>query len=368
MRAAIPFLPAALVAVAVLESGGVTRPTVALLAAVAALAVALAASVAAAPPPPAVVLALIGLLGLTLVSALWGSPGAALRAAPLLVLYAAAAYGAAWCARTGSLLPPLRVVLVAVAAAALADRALHPGARAARLTWPIGYADALGLVCAYAVLLCAAVRPVRPFWGLVATAATVLTASRSAVGALLLGLAVVAAARSAAARRALVVAVPAAAVALALAGPWLVHRFDRPQPDARNVSRLATLSGHGRTALWRDALAEGEAHPVLGGGAGTWHAYAVRRSGDPHRPRNAHSLELETFAELGVVGLIVLAGVLATLLVPAARAWREEPAVLALVAAWLAVSTVDWDWQIPAATLPVLIAAASVDRFSRSSR
>jgi hypothetical protein len=78
-------------------------------------------------------------------------------------------------------------------------------------------------------------------------------------------------------------------------------------------------------------------------------------------PANAHSLYLETFAELGLVGLALLL----TFLVLALR--RDSTL---LVAALAIVAAADWEWQLPAATLPALIAAGAAyeaPRLGRSS-
>jgi hypothetical protein len=156
-------------------------------------------------------------------------------------------------------------------------------------------------------------------------------------------------------------AVPLALAALPLAKP-LAERVAEPSPDARNASRLVDLSGHGRTALWHSAWREGAAHPLAGGGAGTWPRAYAAQSGSLSGPANAHSLELETLAELGVIGLGLLLAFLA-LSARAARAARAEPwapAALAVLAAWAVVSAVDWDWQLPAATLPAMLAAGAL--------
>ncbi len=77
---------------------------------------------------------------------------------------------------------------------------------------------------------------------------------------------------------------------------------------------------------------------------------------------DVHNLYLETLAELGLVGLLVLA---AALVVPLAGAVRRRHAPLIAVAAggygmWLVHAVYDWDWELPAATLPALICAGSV--------
>ncbi len=91
--------------------------------------------------------------------------------------------------------------------------------------------------------------------------------------------------------------------------PTLVSRaynaFAAPPPrvGTRLNDRLFSLSGSGRLPQWRVAWHEFEREPVLGSGAGTY-----EQSWNELRPyaakvRDAHSLYLETLAELGVLGL-----------------------------------------------------------------
>ena len=81
--------------------------------------------------------------------------------------------------------------------------------------------------------------------------------------------------------------------------------------------------------------------------------------------RNAHSLFVETAAELGVVGLLLLLGFFAAADTGAALRRRLGGADPAAVAALLAVlgcgitaAGVEWTWEIPGAFLPVVVAAA----------
>jgi hypothetical protein len=354
-------------------------------------------------------------------SASWGAPGPALRVAPLVFLYAGAVVAAehvdARLLLTGVWAACAVVVCAGLAArAAGAGFALASGVGSQRLDWPLGYANGLGLVAVTCVLLAAGLE-----WrrggrlalasASLAGAACLLTYSRTSLlagavaGALLLvlrpasarGLAaalvgagaagllgvagpttgprlfpVLALAAAAGAalpplslrvpRRALVAGAVALVLAALVVAKPLGERVAEPSPDARNAHRLVDLSGHGRTALWRSAWREGAAHPLAGGGAGTWRRAYAAQTGSLSGPANAHSLELETFAELGAVGLALLLAFLA-LTARAARAARAEPwmpAAVAVLAAWALVSAVDWDWQLPAATLPAMLAAGAL--------
>lgn len=142
------------------------------------------------------------------------------------------------------------------------------------------------------------------------------------------------------------------------------HAFNAPPaPREGDVSRrVLTFSGSNRSEYWRVAWADVEDHPLLGSGAGTYQRRWLR-----HRPadlpvRDAHSLYLETLAELGPVGLLLLLGALAAPLAAAVRA-REQPLVPAALAAYgcfLLHTGIDWDWEMPAVTIAGLCAGAAL--------
>ena len=101
------------------------------------------------------------------------------------------------------------------------------------------------------------------------------------------------------------------------------RNFKAPPSRAANLNnRLFTLSGNGRYQLWRIALDDAGSHPGLGSGAGSYERYFLRHQ-PAHlgRVRDAHSLYVETLAELGPFGLALLVVVLGTPLAVA----REAP-------------------------------------------
>jgi hypothetical protein len=119
--------------------------------------------------------------------------------------------------------------------------------------------------------------------------------------------------------------------------------------------RLVSISSNGRDEYWRVAEREIAAHPWLGGGAGSFERYWHRERRTGYEARNAHNLYLETLAELGPVGLVLL---LVALAAPLAGLWRDRGAVATTAAAaytaFLAHAALDWDWQLPAITLAAL--------------
>lgn len=135
-------------------------------------------------------------------------------------------------------------------------------------------------------------------------------------------------------------------------------------PGAKELSvgatnqRLSEL-GSTRPEYWRVALDVFKADPVKGVGSS---GFAVewlqkrRISGGVH---DAHSLEIETLAELGLVGVALLAAFFAGAVVAIRRAHGLDPVLaagpLAAIVAWTLHSAIDWDWEMPALTLVAVI-------------
>ena len=121
--------------------------------------------------------------------------------------------------------------------------------------------------------------------------------------------------------------------------------------------RLLTISSGRRYRLWNVAWGEVKAHPVLGGGAGSYAQEWLRRRHHPFQVEDAHSLYLETLAELGAVGLALLVVLLSLPLAAAVRARRHPlvPFALAAFVAFLVHAGLDWDWELPAVTLAAVL-------------
>jgi hypothetical protein len=155
------------------------------------------------------------------------------------------------------------------------------------------------------------------------------------------------------------VAILAAGIAAAL-----LHagRSGATSSTASLNSRLFSSSGNGRGDYWSVAWREVRAHPLLGGGAGSWSRWWLA-----YRPSNvgaldAHNLYLETLAELGPVGLLLLLGALATPLLALARGVRSPvgAACAAAYAAFLVHAALDWDWELPSVALCGLLCGAAL--------
>jgi tetratricopeptide (TPR) repeat protein len=130
-----------------------------------------------------------------------------------------------------------------------------------------------------------------------------------------------------------------------------------PQTGGDLERRLFSASGNGRSDYWRVALGQAADHPVLGAGAGGYERRWMRERPTSFGARDAHSLYLETLAELGPIGLALLLAALAAPVVALVRARGEPlvPAAGAAYCAFLAHAGLDWDWELPAVTVPALL-------------
>jgi O-antigen ligase len=171
---------------------------------------------------------------------------------------------------------------------------------------------------------------------------------------------------------ALVAACALAVVAAVLAhegGPaGVYHRAaDALRSDDSNAGRslngrLLSAGGNGRTGYWHVAWAETAAHPLLGGGAGSYARWWLQRRPNGFGALDAHDLYLETLAELGPLGLFLLAAALAVPLavLPGARRTPMAVACGAAYVAFLVHAALDWDWELPGAGLAGVLCGAAV--------
>ena len=148
-------------------------------------------------------------------------------------------------------------------------------------------------------------------------------------------------------------------VAMALAVTGRGVSSGTPEAGA-TPARLASAESN-RYAYWRVALDMFAEQPLRGAGSGAFRVRWRRDREVTDPARDAHSLYLETAAELGLVGLALL-GVFAAGLAGAARAARRtSPAEAAGPAAglvlWALHTGIDWDWEMPALTLVALVLA-----------
>lgn len=165
------------------------------------------------------------------------------------------------------------------------------------------------------------------------------------------------------ARRALIAAGAALLVAGVLGGPSLAERGWRDfkgtpvGPGGDPATRLSSLASS-RYGLYDNALTAFTSHPVLGLGAGTFQFWHDGHADNSEFVRDGHSIYLESLAELGVPGLLLVLALLGLLLHAALRARKrlsddaERGAAAALIATFVVFlwqAGVDWMWETTAA-------------------
>jgi O-antigen ligase len=130
-----------------------------------------------------------------------------------------------------------------------------------------------------------------------------------------------------------------------------------------NPQRLASLQSN-RYEYWRVALRTFAQHPLAGVGTAGFRAEWLRERPYNEEAKDAHSLYLETAAELGLVGLAALGLLCAGLGVSARRAMQRDPGAAAGLLAGLVVyafhAGIDWDWEMPTVTLIALLLGAGL--------
>jgi O-antigen ligase len=130
--------------------------------------------------------------------------------------------------------------------------------------------------------------------------------------------------------------------------------------------RLLSVAGSHRYQYWRVALRAFDSSPWHGIGPGTFQFYWAQHQKLGEYVLNAHSLWIETLAELGIIGLVLLAGFFAwTIITGAVRASRlpaperaTRVAAVSSLCAFCAAAAFDWDWQIGVIPLLTMFLAA----------
>jgi hypothetical protein len=123
---------------------------------------------------------------------------------------------------------------------------------------------------------------------------------------------------------------------------------------AKPEERFNTFSGTGRDEFWRVAIDAFGEDPIAGHGAGTYQFSWDQLREIPVPVLDAHSLYLEAFAELGLIGGLLVLAMVGTLLWAGFGAWRasqgaQRELYAALFAAALAFAVgaaIDWFWEI----------------------
>lgn len=117
------------------------------------------------------------------------------------------------------------------------------------------------------------------------------------------------------------------------------------------TDHLLSSSGSGRWQFWGAGISQFDAHPLNGGGAGSWEYWWLQHGSLPVFTQFTHSLYLETMAELGIVGLLLLLGWLLLGLGGAIHSARALPnahvaALAAAAVAFFIAAAYDWIWEL----------------------
>jgi len=171
-------------------------------------------------------------------------------------------------------------------------------------------------------------------------------------------------------RRHLVAALGLLLVATAL----VVARVHEKTSVARGATtaRLGSIESN-RYAYWKVAGHMFGRQPLRGEGSGSFGVFWLERRKIPEAAQDAHSLYIETAAELGIVGLALLGLFLGSSAVAARRAYLRDPMLTAgwigALSVWLVHAGLDWDWEMPAVSLiAVLLIGALLAHGERSAR
>lgn len=174
-------------------------------------------------------------------------------------------------------------------------------------------------------------------------------------------------------------AVVAILIAVAAGAPhevshrWEVFKGRAGTSSTSSASSLIDPSGSGRYQFWQSAVEAGETEPLTGIGPGTFEFWWARHGSYSGFIRDAHSLYLENLAELGVVGLLLIAGfVFSVLGIGSVRSLRAPPekrlvlaAATAGVAGFAMAAALDWVWELASiAAVFMMLAAIAVSGYS----
>jgi O-Antigen ligase len=177
---------------------------------------------------------------------------------------------------------------------------------------------------------------------------------RAAIGALVALLAIV------------VVAVAAGAPG-ELSDRW--QEFKQPVDPGGGTSRFESAAGTGRYQAWQSALDANATDPLVGIGPGTFQFWWAREGTVAIFIRDAHSLYLQTLAEVGIVGFALILALFGTIAVAGVRLARSAAtlqkrgyaaAAIAGVGTFMVAAAFDWVWSLPVIAIAFLLLAASL--------
>ena len=163
---------------------------------------------------------------------------------------------------------------------------------------------------------------------------------------------------------AIAIAIPAG-VPGQLSDDW--QQFKNPSVGAAGAQRFTSVSGNGRYQYWQSSVDANATDPLKGIGPGTWEFWWAEHATIAGPVLNAHSLYFETLGEVGIVGLLLVAGLFIWVLAVGTRRAFTAPRDRALIAAataaafaFVAAAGIDWVWQLPVIPIAFLLLAATI--------
>ncbi|MFP5363269.1 MAG: O-antigen ligase family protein [Thermoleophilia bacterium] len=151
-------------------------------------------------------------------------------------------------------------------------------------------------------------------------------------------------------------------------GGWADRAWEKfsqtSKDEVSDPSRLVSSNSGNRWVWWKEAAGAWSDKPLHGWGAGSFAVTHKMYREVELGVTQPHNMPLQFLAETGIVGTLLVSGAIGFLLFCALDRLRAMPpgrerdigaALFAGAAAWLVHGLVDWDWDIPAVTVPVLL-------------
>jgi hypothetical protein len=137
------------------------------------------------------------------------------------------------------------------------------------------------------------------------------------------------------------------------------------------AERLGSVDSN-RYRYWEVAVESWTDRPLIGLGSGGFRVAWLKERDRVDQAADAHSLYIETLAELGLVGLGLLLLFLGGVVWGLVRLHRVDAGAAAgpaaALAAWAIHAGLDWDWEMPALTLMALLLGAAALAWSEEPR
>jgi hypothetical protein len=140
--------------------------------------------------------------------------------------------------------------------------------------------------------------------------------------------------------------------------------------ETTSAERFGSIDSN-RYRYWRVAVDRWADDPLIGIGSGGFLVEWRKERDRVDESGDAHSLYVETAAELGLIGLGALLLFLGGVGAATARLYRRDRAaatgLAAGLAAWAIHSGLDWNWEMPAVALQALLLAAAAVAWSEDA-